>query len=96
MEWLVLIGTVIGGALVYLLRKLGGAWRMAANLAALLAYVIVVATGGGKVIQIIVDDEVLMTTVHEIFLNELFLAGSAYLAAFGLSRLLESMGKRAR
>ncbi|MFC4099597.1 hypothetical protein [Paenibacillus xanthanilyticus] len=96
MEWLVLISTVIGGALVWLLRKLGGAWRLAANLAALLAYVAVVAIGGGKVIEIIVDDEVLMTTVHEIFLNELFLAGGGYLAVFGLSRLVESMFKRAR
>ncbi|MFB9330257.1 hypothetical protein ACFFSY_30300 [Paenibacillus aurantiacus] len=96
MEWLVLIGTVIGGALVFLLRKLGGIWRSAANLAALVAYAIVVAVSGGKVIEIIVDDEVLMTTVHEIFLNELFLGGSAYLAVFGFSRLMESMGKRGK
>ncbi|MBB3113654.1 hypothetical protein FHS18_005767 [Paenibacillus phyllosphaerae] len=89
MVWIVLAANMIGAAFIYLLRRLGGIWRKIADGAASLALLAAASIAGSKVIEIIVNDEVLMTTVHEIFLNEIFLISSAYLGAYFIERLFQ-------
>jgi len=62
--------------------------RTAFNVLAVLATIIFGGIASTSIYQIIVDDAVFMTTIHAIFLNNLFLVTGAYIGIYMLYRLL--------
>lgn len=56
---------------------------------AVLALIIFGGIASTGIYQMIVDDEVFMTTIHGLFLNKVFLATGAYVGAFVIFRLMK-------
>ncbi|MGE8004025.1 transposase [Lysinibacillus sp. NPDC093216] len=84
---LVTSSIVVPSVMVYLQHK-SDKFKMIFNIVAVISTIIFGSIASTTIYQIIVDDAVLMTTIHAIFLNPFFLVTGAYLGVFIIYRLM--------
>ncbi|WP_168119995.1 hypothetical protein [Paenibacillus sp. HB172176] len=84
-------GLLIGGAIIWILRKWMIWTRMICDLAAVATYIVFGVKAADAVMQTVEDGTVFMTEVHRVFLSHLFLVCGAYVGTYGLAFLLERL-----
>ena len=84
---LVISSIVVPLVMLYVAQK-STKVKIVFNGLALLATIVFGGIAATSIYQIIVDDAVFMTSIHALFLNEVFLAASAYVGVFVIYRLM--------
>ncbi|QYR22996.1 transposase [Paenibacillus sp. sptzw28] len=88
---LILAGVIIGGGLLFGLRRWKRSLKVIIDALALIAFSLFFAEAAESVMRTLLDDTVFMTQVHEVFLSPVFLACGAYLGIYVLSLLTERL-----
>ncbi|SFS50448.1 hypothetical protein [Paenibacillus sp. BC26] len=96
MTGLVLVGAIIGGFVLAVLRVKYDVFRKIIDGLAVLAYLGFFSIAANSVARTLLDDTVFMTQVHEVLLSPIFLVSGAYLGPYGLCMLLQQVWSRQR
>ncbi|SDW82382.1 hypothetical protein [Paenibacillus sp. CF384] len=94
MTGLVLIGAIIGGLILAVLRAKYEGLRKIIDGLAVLAYLGFFSIAANSVARTLLDDTVFMTQVHDVLLSPVFLGSGAYLGPYGLCMLLQQLWSR--
>ena len=92
LKFLLVASTVIVPAIMLFLSSKSDKLQLIFNIIAVLSIIIFGSITSTSIYQIILDDEVFMTTIHAIFLNPAFLITGGYLGAFVIYRLMMLSG----
>lgn len=84
---LIISSIVVPLVMLYLVQK-SDKVKIVFNGFALLSTIIFGGIAATSIYQIIVDDAVFMTSIHALFLNEVFLIAGAYVGVFVIYRLM--------
>lgn len=85
---LLLFTIIIPVIMLYLDRRIDKAYNFF-NLFAVISFLIFSIIASTSIYQIIADGDVFMTTIHGLFLNEVFLLTAAYVGLFTIYRLMK-------
>ena len=88
LKFLLVIATIFVPAVMLYLSSKSDKLQMVFNIVAVISTIIFGSITSTSIYQIIIDDEVFMTTIHAIFLNPVFLVTGGYLGAFIIYRLI--------
>ena len=91
MTAVIIVGTIIGGALLYILGIWNRGVRRAMDGLAALAYAGFFSVTAHSVLRTLLDDTVFMTQIHEVLLSPILLLCGVYLGPYVLSLLLGRM-----
>ena len=89
LKFLLVLSTVIAPAIMLFLSSKSDKLQIVFNSIAVLSIIIFGSIVSTSIYQIILDDEVFMTTIHAIFLNPAFLVTGSYLGVFIIYRLMK-------
>ena len=85
------IGLVVGGALICFIRKWKRWLRIIVDTLAVAAYIAFGVESADAIRQTVGDGTVFQTEVHHVFLNDVFLICGAYIGVYGLGFLMERL-----
>lgn len=88
MKALLVISTIVVPLVMLYVVQKSTKVKILFNGLALLATIVFGGITATSIYQIIVDDAVFMTSIHALFLNEVFLAAGAYVGVFVIYRLM--------
>ena len=88
LKFLLVVATVVVPAILLFLSLKSKKVQMIFNIVAVISTIIFGSITSTSIYQILIDDEVFMTTIHAIFLNPAFLVTGGYLGAFVIYRLM--------
>ena len=88
LKFLLILSTIIVPALMLYFSSKSKKLQMIFNVVAVISIIIFGSITSTSIYQIIMDDEVFMTTIHAIFLNPFFLLTGGYLGVFIIYRLM--------
>lgn len=88
MKALLVLGSVIFPLIMFFLQRKWIRFRLVFNLSAIIATLVFANISSLSIYQIIIDNTVLMTNIHKIFLNPYFLITGSYIGVYVLYRLL--------
>lgn len=88
MKFLLVISTIVVPIVMLYLQHKYDLFKTIFNIASIISIIIFGSLASTSIYQIIIDDEVFMTTIHGLFLNPIFLVTGAYLGTFIIFRLM--------
>ena len=88
MKFLLVAATIIIPCVMLYVSMKSEKIQMIFNIVAVISVIIFGSITSTSIYQILIDDEVFMTTIHAIFLNPLFLLTGGYLGVFVICRLM--------
>ncbi|QHW33397.1 hypothetical protein GZH47_23110 [Paenibacillus rhizovicinus] len=91
---MILLATVVGGALLTWLRIWNRGARRVLDLLAVLAYILFFTEAAHAIMKTLLDDTVFMTQVHEVLLSWPFLISGSYMGPYGMSLLFAQLRTR--
>jgi len=88
LKLLIIVSSILLPLIMFYLQNKSRLFRISVNIIAIMATIIAGSIVSTAIVQVLIDDEVFMTTIHAILLNPLFLITGAYLGIFIIYRLL--------
>lgn len=89
MKILLIVSTIVVPIIMLIIVRKNTKFNLLFNSLAILALLIFSGITSTSIYQMIVDNEVFMTTIHGLFLNKVFLVVGAYIGVFVIFRLMK-------